>query len=60
MKVKYLVAFIFDKVSIYKESGDEFVTLYDGKYDAIPSNILEMEVRIIGAKRKGIIDIEVY
>lgn len=60
MKVRYLVAFIFDNVSICKRNKDGFDTLYEGIYSEIPNEFLDMEVRIIGAKRKGIVDIEVF
>lgn len=59
MKVRYLVAFIFDNVSIYKRNKNGFDVLYEGIYSKIPNEFLDMEVRIIGAKGKGIVDIEV-
>ena len=65
MKVKDLQRFVFDKVSIYKwengesENGlDDFAKdLYVGELKDAPNNILELEVRNIGAKRKSWIDI---
>jgi hypothetical protein len=60
MKVKDIVSVIFDKVVIYKAKGEGiFEDIYKGdKYD-IPSNILEMNIKAIGALRKGIVDIQV-
>lgn len=60
MKIKELISVIFDKVTIYKANDEGFENLYKGNTDNIPSSILEMKVRIIGAAKKGIIDIEVF
>jgi hypothetical protein len=60
MKIKDLSNVIFEKVTIYKFIGDGcFEDIYKGNMESIPLNILEMKVRIIGAKRKGVIDIQV-
>lgn len=60
MKVKELTSLIFEKVTIYKANGENFEDIYKGNTNGIPSNILELEVRIIGASRKGVIDIQVF
>lgn len=65
MKVKELISITFDKVTIYKENkenkeNDEgFEDIYKGNRDDIPLDILEMKVRVFGASRKAVIDIEV-
>ena len=45
---------------IYKTKDDDFEDIYKGDKDNIPSEILEMKIRSVGAKRKGIIDIQVF
>lgn len=60
MLVKDLSRYIFDKVEIYKDSNQGFETLFHGEFKDIQLKILELEVRDIGAKRKGIVDICVY
>ena len=60
MNVKELISVIFDDVIIYKAKDDDFEDIYKGDKDSIPSNILEMKVNIVGAKRKGVIDIQVF
>jgi len=60
MKIKELTSVIFDKVTIYKASGEGFEDIYKGSTNSVPSNILEMRVRIIGASKKGVIDIQVF
>lgn len=62
MKIKDLDKYVHDKVCIYKENIDvdgEYVDIYKGFIQEIPSHISDMEVRSIGAKRKGIVDIRV-
>lgn len=62
MRIKDLNDYIFDKISVYKQiniDGIEYETLFNGNLSDIPEEILEMEIRTIGAKRKGIIDIQV-
>lgn len=60
MKVKDLIHVVFDKVTIYRDNGQDFEDIYKGGMDSIPLNILKMEVRIIGASKKGVIDIKVF
>lgn len=60
MKLKEYVPVIFDKIVIYYEKTDgEFNDIFTGNRSEIPNNILEMEVKSIGAKRKGVVDIRV-
>ena len=60
MVVKDLINFIFDSICVYKEIGDvEFEDLYQGNIKDAPIEILNMEVKSIGAKRKDVVDIRV-
>jgi hypothetical protein len=59
MKVKELINIIVDKVTIYKANNEDFEDLYKGDVNNILLDILEMEVRIIGASKKVAIDIQV-
>lgn len=60
MKLKEYVPVIFDKIVIYYEKTDgEYNDIFIGNRSEIPNNILEMEVKSIGAKRKGVVDIRV-
>lgn len=62
MKVKEVTNLIFDTVIIYKaitNNFGEYKNIYKGNTIDIPFDILEMEVKIIGAVRKNIIDIQV-
>lgn len=61
MRVKDLQGVIFDSVCIYKEVSDmDFRDLYSGKsLSSVPSELLGREVKTVGAKRKGIVDIEI-
>lgn len=60
MKLREYITVIFDKVIIYEEIGNgEFHDIYKGEKSNIPYNILEMEVRNIGAKREGILDVQI-
>lgn len=58
MKVVELVPYIFDKVTIYHESNIN-QDLYKGDIKSAPIRLLESQVNIISAQRKGIIDIEI-
>jgi len=58
VKIKELINVIVDKIIIYKADGDDFENIYAGTTDSIPANVLEMEVRLIGAARKGVVDIQ--
>lgn len=57
MKIKDLINVIFDDVIIYKSKDEDF---YKGDKDSIPSLLLEKKVKSVGAKRKGIVDIEIF
>lgn len=61
LKVKDLKDLIFDKIVIYRTDKiyDDFIDLYKGEVEGIPCDILSLTVHSIGAKRKGILDIEV-
>lgn len=62
MKVKELVSCCYDKIIIYASYDDEmmdFKDLYKGDKDNIPGDLLELDVKCFGAKRKGFIDISV-
>lgn len=62
MTVRDLKTYVFDKVSIYSEShtiNGDFVDLYKGTIQEAPDSILDLEVELIGARRKNIIDIEI-
>lgn len=62
MKVRDLKNHIYEKVSIYKQkngSWDCFEDVYNGDMQSIPDELLDFEVNIIGAKRKGVVDISI-
>ena len=60
MQLRKYVAVMYDKVFIYKHIGDGiFRDRYRGETSDIPNNLLEAEVKIIAARRKGILDIEI-
>jgi hypothetical protein len=62
MKVKDLQGHIYDKLFLYTQSDsswDDFKDLYKGDSENIPREYLDWEVRCIGAKRKGILDISI-
>lgn len=60
MKVKELISVIFDKVTIYKANNEGFEDIYKGNTNDIPLDILEMKVKVIGASKKAVIDIQVF
>ncbi len=59
MKVKELINIVFDKVIIYKSNNEGFENIYKGNAKDIPLNILEMNVKTVGAARKSVLDIQV-
>lgn len=59
MKVQELISHVFDSVVLYRREGEDYIDLFKGKSSEIPTRYLELEVGIIGAKRKNILDIEV-
>jgi hypothetical protein len=60
MVVKELMNFIVDKVIVYKATNEGFENLYKGNVNDIPLDILEMKVKLIGASKKSVIDIQVF
>lgn len=62
MKVGDLKNYIFDEVVLYRENPEadgEYIDIYKGFICTLPISILNLKVRSIGAKRKGIVDIRV-
>lgn len=62
MRVGDLKNYIFDEVVIYRENSEvdgEYIDIYKGFICTSPISILNLKVRTIGAKRKGIVDIRV-
>ena len=62
MRVGDLKNYIFDEVVLYRENpkvDGEYIDIYKGFICASPISILNLEVRTIGAKRKGVVDIRV-
>lgn len=63
MKVKDLVSYCYDTIIIYTSFDDEMLDykdLYKGNKGNIPKELLELTVHCFGAKREGVIDIEVH
>ena len=60
MIVKELISIVFDKVIIYKAINEDFENIYKGNAKDIPLNILEMNVKTVGAARKSVLDIQVF
>lgn len=60
MKLKEIKTKIYDDVCLYKVNGNdqEYKNLWEGKMQDVPDEFLGFYVGIIGAKRKGVIDIE--
>ena len=58
--VKDLIGIVYDTVIIYKANDEGFEEIYNGDTYYIPLNILEMKVRSVGSKKRGIIDIQVF
>ena len=60
MLVGDLKNYIFDKVVLYRENPEvdgEYINIHKGFICTSPISILNMEVKTIGAKRKGVVDI---
>ena len=62
MNLENLTPYIFDKITIYKESQNHhndfaFEDLYKGNVDDVPEELLKREVCSIGAKRKNMIEV---
>ena len=61
MILKDLLPHIVDNVCIYIQlENGEFEDLFIGKLDYAPSQLLGKNVRLIGAKRKGVLDIQIW
>ena len=65
MKLKDLARFVCDEVRLYEEGYEnfdylapEYKELYTGRLMSAPGELLEREVRVISAKRKNLLDIE--
>lgn len=63
MKLNDIKDVICDKVFIYTSNYDEdgvfFVDIYKGYLENAPEGVLDMTIKTVAAKRKGIIDIGV-
>ena len=62
MLVGDLNNYIFDEVVLYRENpkvDGEYIDIHKGFICTSPISILNLEVRTIGAKRKGVVDIRV-
>ena len=62
MRVGDLKNYIFDEVVLYRENpkvDGEYIDIHKGFICTSPISILNLEVRTIGAKRKGVVDIRV-
>lgn len=58
MKLKKLKTVIFDNVSLYREIDSGYEDVWNGTLQNIPEEFLDYTVGIIGARRKGELDIE--
>lgn len=62
MIIKDIQDITFDKVVIYtkkNDSWDELKNLYKGDSKDIPHELLNKEIHLLGARRKGILDISI-
>lgn len=59
MKVKELVSCCYDTIIIYKSVNEDFEDLYSGKREKIPVDLLKSNVRCFGAKKSGVLEIEI-
>lgn len=59
MKINELIPTIYDKIILYRNIDDDYIDIFKGIPSEIPNNMLDLEIKIIGAKRKNILDIEV-
>lgn len=51
---------IFEKkITIYEQQGEDFIDLFSGTKDNIPSHLMNSKVKVIGAKERSHIDIEI-
>ena len=62
MRVGDLKNYIFDEVILYRENPEvdgEYIDIYKGFIYTSHTSILNLEVKTIGAKRKGVVDIRI-
>lgn len=62
MKVKDLVSCCHDLIIIYRPldtNYEEFEDLYNGNRKNIPDDLLDLDVMCFGAKKYGVIEIQV-
>ena len=62
MRVGDLKNYIFDEVILYRENPEvdgEYIDIHKGFIYTSPISILNLEVRTIGAKRRGVVDVRV-
>ena len=62
MEIKDLRNYIYDKVVVYTEDPtglNEWLDLYKGYLSNAPMEILNLQVKSIGGKKAGIVDIRV-
>ena len=62
MRVGDLKNYIFDEVVLYRENpkvDGEYIDIHKGVVCISPTSILNLDVKTIGAKRKGVVDIRV-
>ena len=59
MKVKELISCCYDTIIIYKSVNEDFEDLYIGKREKIPADLLKSNVRCFGAKKSGVLEIEI-
>ncbi len=61
MKLKELMPIMFENVIICKQdgAGGDFENLYDGSALDIPDLLRDTEVKMIFARKKGIINIQI-
>lgn len=62
MIVKKMTDYIFDKAVLYtqnKDNTNEYIDLFKGNIRECKQELLQMEVKSIGVKRVGVLDIRI-
>ncbi len=60
MLLKDVKGIIVDEICIYVEVGEmEYKDVYRGRLCNVSEGLLMREIRVIGAKRKNLVDIEI-
>ena len=59
MTVKELVKCCYDTIIIYRLLNEDFEDLYKGKKEDLPKYLLESDVKCFGAKKSGVLEIEI-